>query len=64
MLLTWIGVELSKGARPRILAAAWARQNRKLAAHLLSQFPDQFHVPEVLTALKLLVCRDLLEREC
>jgi len=54
LLLLYQGVELAKGARPRILAACWARQQRRLAAHLLSDFSDQFSLPEVLGAVKLL----------
>ncbi len=55
LMLLHQGVEIGKGARPRILATCWAKQHRPLAWCLLTDYPDQFGLPEVLGALKLLV---------
>lgn len=48
-----IGVDISKGSRPRILASAWARKDKHLASFLLSK-EEVFGLPAVLGALNLL----------
>jgi hypothetical protein len=46
-------VEISKGSRPRILAAAWARKD-KLLTEILLEKEELFALPAVLGALNLL----------
>eukprot|EP01118_Nematostelium_gracile_P006503 TRINITY_DN2090_c0_g1_i1.p1 TRINITY_DN2090_c0_g1~~TRINITY_DN2090_c0_g1_i1.p1 ORF type:complete len:714 (+),score=227.13 TRINITY_DN2090_c0_g1_i1:88-2142(+) len=53
MLLIHQGVDISKASRPRILAAAWARHDNKLAQFLISK-EELFGLPQILTALGLL----------
>lgn len=47
-------VDLTKSARPRILAAAWARGDRNLPNRLLLEHADVFQLPHILEALQLL----------
>jgi hypothetical protein len=53
LLLIHQGVEISKASRPRILAAAWARNDHLLTNYLLQQ-DEMFALPQVLGALNLL----------